>query len=87
MPFSRYIQSFYNCCQVIIPGTVHEYQTLRPENITCVAPDGETLLPSWHVHIDLLTQDVTVTFPSPQSGVVDIAGTSRVPPLTQWDAR
>jgi hypothetical protein len=81
MPYSLYIQPFYDCCQVLIPGTTHEYQALRPEDITCAAPDGETKLPSWHVHIDPVTQDVLITFPCPQSGIVDITGQSRLPPV------
>jgi hypothetical protein len=81
MAFSLYIQPFSDCCQVRIPGTTHQYQALRPEDIRCVAPDGETVLASWHVTINPVTQDVTVTFPCPQSGVVDITGASRLPPL------
>jgi hypothetical protein len=81
MAFSLYIQPFYDCCQVRIPGTDHEYQALCQEDITCVAPDGETRLLSWHVTIDPVTQDVLITFPCPQSGVVNITGQSRLPPV------
>lgn len=87
MPFSLYIEPFYNVCQVLILGTDHEYQALRPEDITCKYPDGETVLSSWHVTIDPVTQDVRITFPCPQSGTVGITGASRVPPLEQWDMR
>jgi hypothetical protein len=79
MPFSLYTEPFDNVCQIVIPGAVHQYQALRPEDITCTSGDGSTVISPVHLAIDPLTQDVTITFAIPHTGTVDIAGASRLP--------
>jgi hypothetical protein len=86
MPFSLYTEPFDNVCQVIIPGTIHQYQSLSPQDITCTSGDGVSVLHPADLTIDPLTQDVILTFLSPQTGTVDIAGASRLPPVRWTDS-
>jgi hypothetical protein len=81
MPFSLYTEPFDNMCQVVIPGTVHQYPALRSEDITCTHRNSLVPLIPDHVAIDPLTQDVTLTFLTPQTGLVEITGASRLPPV------
>lgn len=68
-----YTQPFDNYCQVTIPGTVHGFEHLTPDDITCtdVNNPAKPLTPA-HIAIDDDTWDVTVTFVMPESGTVHI---------------